>query len=118
MASMNGFSLRGHGPAHYLMLAATLATVLFSLASAMLVWRTPMPRRRRFAALALVSFGAVALNWTTGEWGVQPVRLLLFGGAADRSGMVGPWILSCGLPLGACIALWRRAEHRREAAET
>jgi len=76
-----------------------------------------MPRRRLLALLALVSFGSVALNWTTGQWGVQPVNLLLFGGAVARPGLVGPWVLTCGLPLGACIALWRRAEYRRKVTE-
>jgi hypothetical protein len=117
LASLNAFRLRSRSPAHYLVLFGTLASVVFTLASAILVWRTPMPRRRLLALLALVSFGSVALNWTTGQWGVQPVNLLLFGGAVARPGLVGPWVLTCGLPLGACIALWRRAGYRRQVAE-
>ena len=114
LASLNAFRLRNRGPAHYLVLFATLASVVFTLVTAIRVWRTPMPRRRLLALLALVSFGSVALNWTTGQWGVQPVNLLLFGGAVARPGLVGPWVLTCGLPLGACIARWRRAEYRRQ----
>lgn len=113
LASLNAFRFRGRGPAHYLVLFATVASVLFTLATAVGVWRTPMPRRRLLALLALLSFGSVALNWTTGQWTVQPTNLLLFGGAVVRVGFVGPWVLTCGLPLGACIALWRRAEYRR-----
>jgi hypothetical protein len=115
LASLNAFRLRHRGPAHYLVLLGTVASVLFTLTTAVWVWRTPMPRRRLLALLALVSFGSVALNWTTGDWTVQPANLLLFGGALVRSGFVGPWVLTCGLPLGACIALWRRAEYRRRA---
>jgi hypothetical protein len=116
LASLNAFRFRGRGPAHYLVLLATMASVLFTLATAVRVWRTPMPRRRLLALLALVSIGSVALNWTTGQWTVQPANLLLFGGAVVRAGFVGPWVLTCGLPLGACIALWRRAEYRRRVA--
>jgi hypothetical protein len=113
LASLNAFTFRGRGPAHYLALVATMGSMLFTLATAVRVWRTPMPRRRLLTLLALVGFGSVALNWTTGQWTVQPANLLLFGGAVARSGSVGPWVLTCGLPLGACIALWRRAEYRR-----
>jgi hypothetical protein len=113
LASTNAFRLRRRDPAHYLVLLATITSVLFTFATAVRVWRTPMPRRRVLAFLALVSVGSVALNWTTGQWTVQPANLLLFGGAVLRAGLVGPWVLTCGLPLGACIALWRRAEYRR-----
>ena len=112
-AELNAFGLGGRGLIHYLILIATIASVLFSFSTAVRVWRTPMPRRRLFAFLSLVGFGTISLNWTTGQWWVQPTHFVLFGGAFLRAGIVGPWILTCGLPLGACIGLWRRAEYRR-----
>ena len=113
LAAENTFRLRGRGLAHYVVLLATVASVLFTLATAVWTWRTPMPRRRLLAFVALVGFGTVTLNWTTGQWAVQPANLLFFGGAITRVGWAGPWTVTCGLPLGACLALWRRAEHRR-----
>jgi hypothetical protein len=115
MASENAFTLRRRSGKHYLILAALCCSVLFSFASAIRVIRTPMPRRWWLGALALVSVGTVQLNWTTGASRVLPAIVSLFGGGVTKSGPVAPWIVSVALPLGACIALWRRAEYLKRS---
>jgi len=113
LASENGFTLRGRSPRHYLVLAALCCSVVFSFGTAIMVLRSSMPRRWWLAALSLISIGSVQLNWSTGAWRVLPAWMTLFGGGVAKSGPVAPWIVSVGLPLGACIALWRLSEFRK-----
>lgn len=113
MASENAFTLRDRSLKHYLVLAALCCSVLFSLGTALIIVRTPMPRRWWLAALALVSFGTIQFNWSAGQSMVLPAYFSLFGGSVIKAGPVAPWIVSVGLPLGACIALWRRADFRK-----
>jgi hypothetical protein len=118
LASENALTLRGRTPRHFVFLAALAASVVFSFGTAIIVLRTPMPRRWWLAGLALVSFGAVQLNWSTGVWRVLPAWFTLFGGGIQKSGPVAPWIVSVGIPLGAFIALWRRAQFLKQDSTT
>jgi hypothetical protein len=45
------------------------------------------------------------LNWTTGQLGFVPLAVQVFGAHWVRAGLVGPIIISFGIPLGA-ILFW------------
>jgi len=49
-------------------------------------------------ACVLFGFGKFWVNWTTGEWGIQPLTFQLFS-ASSVSAPYGPWIVSVSLPV-------------------
>lgn len=110
----NAFKLAGTGPLHWIMLALVPAVLLFCVATAVRVARTPMPRRWLWALLALLAAGSLTLNWTTGDLSFMPINVQLLGAGAMRNGLAGPWLLTVALPLGAIVALRKR---RRFLAE-
>jgi hypothetical protein len=115
-AAANTFSFRNRSALHYILFIAMCCSVLFCFGSAIQVLRTPMPRRWWLALLALVASGTLQLNWTTGALRfVSTNFVFFFGGAMTKAGPGAPWILSVALPIGACVALWRRAAFLRRS---
>ena len=106
----HAFSFRGKRAIHYLWLAMMLAAVATSITSLVLVLRTRGLRRKWLwavgSALGFVSF---QLNWTTGEWGIWPISIQLFGASALQNGPLLPWVMSFAIPVVAIIFLVRRA---------
>lgn len=113
----NRFTLDGKGPLHYLVLALAVAIPLFVLYALVLCARTRFPRRKwlwlLFVAVGLVQFH---FNWSTGDWGVQPLSFLLLGSGFAKSGPYAPWIFTIALPVGAIVFLLRRPSLLRPAA--
>ena len=106
---INSFHLRGKSFRHYALLTAALLVVLFILSVLMSCIRTPIPRRKwAWVLFVILGVGKIALNWTTGEIGISPVALQLFGVAMVTAGPYAPWMLSVSFPLGALWFLWRR----------
>jgi len=103
------FTLAGKGPMHYAVLAAAIAVVLLTIYALVLCLRTAMARRKWLWLLFIaIGIGQVNLDWTTGEWTVQPAAILLLGAGAFAA-PYGPWTISVALPLGALVfLLWRR----------
>ena len=97
------------GPAQLAVLLVVIGLALFEIATAVLVARTPMPRRWLWAVFALFGVGGFSMNWTTGA--VRP-DLLSFQliGSILRVGLAGPWFISVSFPLGAILALRKRQQ--------
>jgi hypothetical protein len=107
---LNAFTLSARTWRHYLILTLALVSVFVSVGSAILIARTPMPRRWLWAFIALLGLGQIGIDWTSGDVFVNFLRLQLLGAGFVRPGSVGPWIISFSLPVGAVWALWH---HRR-----
>ena len=112
--ALNRFTLEGKTPAHIVMFLLAVGVATFSLVAAILVVRTPMRRRWLWAGVALLGAGKFGINWSTGHTFTKPWAVQLFGVAAYRPGMVGPWLLMVSFPAGALVALARR--HRALSA--
>lgn len=99
----SGFSLSNKSPAQYAMLVAMgLFPLICISAVAVAAWR----RRWGWMIGSLFGFSQIALNWTTGEWGFQPIYISLLGaGAFKGAGPFDPWILSIAIPIPA-ILFW------------
>jgi hypothetical protein len=97
------------GPAQLAVFLVAIGLTLFEIATAVVVARTPMPRRWLWAVFALFGVGSFAMNWTTGA-----VRPDLFSfqllGSIQRVGLAGPWFISVSFPLGAIMALRKRQQ--------
>ena len=108
LEELNAFSLSGRSLLHYAWLLLTLACAGISLGVAGFVaTRRGMPRRFRWALLALVGVGAFSLDWSSGVTALRPVNVQLFSAAVMRAGPVAPWVLTFALPVGALVALQR-----------
>ncbi|PIB90395.1 hypothetical protein [Caulobacter sp. FWC2] len=105
-------------PGHLVFMALTALSPLTMLAALITVLRAPRFKRKwLWAITALVGMGSATLNWTTGQWGFQPLTLALIGAGATTQGFMGfyPFVLKFALPIGALAAFWRAGEARREA---
>lgn len=57
----------------------------------------------------LVAFGAVSINWSTGDLHFRLLHVTLLGAALEHSiGGYGPWFVTISLPIVAIIFLIRR----------
>ncbi len=111
LENINRFTLDGKSLVHYLMLALAIAIPLFVIYALVLCIRTPMPRRKWLWVLfILFGFMNLNLNWTSGQMSFWPLYFQLLGAGLLRNSMVGPWLLSVSLPLGAIVFLARRKQ--------
>jgi hypothetical protein len=105
---INGF-LANMGPAQLVVLLVAIGLALFEIATAVIVARTPMPRRWLWAVFALFGVGTFAMNWTTGAVSSNLLYIELLG-SIQRDGLAGPWLISVSFPLGAIVALRKRSQ--------
>jgi hypothetical protein len=96
----------------------TVVMAVFALWAAVVVARTPMPKRWGWAAIALLGVGELALNWTTGEVTTSLLAFPLPGASMTRSSLAGPWMVVVSFPVGAIIALLKRDRAQRMQNET
>ena len=113
VAAANEFHLAGKPFRFDLFLAAVLLVPLFCAGTALVMLRTKMPRRWLWALVSLIGYADCTLDWSTGEMATTFLRVQLFGASYMRYGLIGPYLLSFGLPVGAAYALWRRREYLR-----
>jgi len=103
----NRFSLIGKQPVHYVVLACTISALLLTLYALIVCIRTKNLRRKWLWILfILIGVGHFAVNWTSGESGVNLLFVQLLS-AGMASSYFGPWILSFSIPLGAIIFLFK-----------
>jgi hypothetical protein len=89
--------------------AAAIGLVIFCSVAAVIVARTPMPRRWLWSAISLIGVGSYAVPWSGGPtWG-RPA-LLFLAAASRRFDLAGPMYILLAFPLGALLALGRRDE--------
>jgi hypothetical protein len=113
LQNQNRFTFAGKGALHWIFFALAVAIPVFIVVTLVLCARTAIPRRKwlwlLFVALGLVQ---ISLNWSTGEWRITPVALLLLGAAVNKAGPGAPYILTFALPIGAVLFLLKRREWR------
>lgn len=106
LEAQNRFTLAGKSAIQYSVLTAAIAAALLTLYSLVICARTKFPKRKWLWVLfILVGFGKLAVNWTTGEWGIAPLSVQLFSAAA-MAPWYGSWTIAVSLPLGAIIFLF------------
>jgi len=108
---LNAFVLRGKSLRHYLFLALAVAIPALVLVCLVLCLRAPLPRRKwLWVIFVSLGYGQFTMNWTTGEVGMRPISLQLFGAGAQAAGPYAPWFVSFSAPLGALVFLYRRRQ--------
>ncbi|GAB3376734.1 hypothetical protein [Massilia agri] len=107
LAAEHGFSLAGKSMVQYGVLVAALAAFALSLYALYRCVRTKgLAKKALWVLFILVSFGQLAVDWTSGEWRFVPLHLELLG-ASFMAPLGGSWILTASLPVGAIVFLLR-----------
>lgn len=115
LQDVHRFTLSDKSPVHYLFLVGGIVTVLFVIATLVVVIRTKFQRRKWLWILfVLLGFGKFSLNWTTGQIGFSPLSIHLLSFGAVTASMYAPWILNVSLPIGAIVFWFKRARLKRE----
>lgn len=106
---LNRFSLSGKPGLHYVVLVWAVAAPLFVLAVTIVAFRTPI-RRGKWLWAVFILFGVCqfSLNWTTGQWGLNPISVALFASGFAKPGPYAPVIITTSFPLAAALFLWKR----------
>jgi hypothetical protein len=119
LESMQWFTLHGKPPLAFAWLLATILCAMITLASAVFIgMQKGMPRRWLWAAMALLGYGAFALNWSTGQWSYNLFMVQLLGAGYTRAGPYSPYVFTFSLPLGSAMAFDRYRRWRRGRAES
>lgn len=104
----NKFRLTGKTPLQYAVLVLFIVFPLVTLLALILCIRTQLGARKWPWILFIpFGFGQVAINWTTGQWLLQPLSVQFFSAGAF-SPSYGQWTLTVALPIGAIIFLLKR----------
>ena len=111
----NALRVWEHPTWEFLLLISPLIVALFSVSTAVYVWRTAPRRRALLAVLALLSVGKLVLNWTTGAISFPMVSLMIGLDFITRPSEFEPYIITNALPLGALLALYIARRMRRVA---
>ena len=100
---------KGAAPAGIIASVAAIGLAIFCVVTAVIIARTPMPRRWLWTAIPLVGVGSYAIPWSGGRggWGTT---LQLFAAGSRRFDLDGPMYILLAFPLGALLALGRRDE--------
>lgn len=108
LGEINAFTLAGKSLLHYLFLAVVLFIPLFLIYMVVLIVRSKV--RRKWLWIPFMFFGICqfSLNWTTGEFGFQPIYFHIPGVGLYRPGLYAPWFLFTSIPIGAIIFLIKR----------
>ncbi len=116
LESLNRFTLLGKSAIQYAVFVAAIAAVAITIYSVVACAGTKLLRKKwLWMLLILFGFGKIAVNWTTGEWGIAPLTIQLFSATAFAP-LYGPWTIAVSLPLGAiAFLLYRRSRFSRKA---
>jgi hypothetical protein len=105
---VNGFASGVKSPTQYLGLLLIFGIGAFMIATMIVCGRTPGIKRKWlwmvFIAIGIVEF---SINWTTGQFFIQPISFYIPAISFYRAGPYAPWIFIGTLPLGA-ILFWIR----------
>lgn len=108
LTETNTFSFRGKGLKHYVfMLLACLTFLLMLFAFVSCLRLKGLKRKWLWAIFTLFTVSLFTLDWTSGEIGLNWIRVNLVGWGVVRSGWLGPWLVMFPMPIGAIIFLWK-----------
>jgi hypothetical protein len=113
-----GFSLADKPPGQYtLLLAGLLALGLTLWALAVCAREKGLKYKWAWLLFIVLGVGKLSVNWNTGVWDFELLRVVLFSANAVSRGY-GGWVLAVGFPLGAAVYLIRRFLNHRAAARS
>ena len=112
LQELNRFTLSNKSPRHYVFLAGVILVPLFIIFAVIVCIRSRVRRRWLWIPFILIGFGQVRLDWTTGQWDVQPLSFSLLGAGGMRASSYAALVLTVSIPLGAIVFLILRRRLR------
>ena len=108
---INAFSLSSKSVLHYIVLILAAIVPLFIVTTIYVCAKTPISKWKwLWIIFILFGVGAIHLNWATGEYTIQLLRVYFLGVSAVAAGPYAPWVISVSFPLGA-ICFWFKRRH-------
>lgn len=108
LEEINKFTLKEKTYFHYLILINAIGIPIFVIYSLVLCLKTKIKRKWFWIPFILIGIGALNLNWTTGQKGIELISFRIPGAGIVKYGVYSPWILSVSFPLGALLFLNKR----------
>lgn len=105
LRKINNFDLSDASPREFAFLLAMIANpvlIIFTFVTAFRM-RKKLLKPKRWLFFILIGFGALELNWTSGEMVFQFVHVGLLGAGFVKTGVTGAWFLTLYFPLGALL---------------
>jgi hypothetical protein len=104
LKEIHKFTFDGKPVSHYLMLLAAVVIPVFIIISLVICYKTPIPKRKWLWYLFIgVGLFGVQLEWTTGQWAIEPLAFYIFGSGFFRASLYAPVIISVTIPVGAIL---------------
>ncbi len=114
---LTAFSLTNKSFVHYIVLLIAVVVPVFIVVTLFFCIKTPIPKRKwLWVLLVLLGFGAISINWTTGEYAMRLLSANLLGASAFAAGPHAPWVITAAFPLGA-ILFWIKRRRFIELAQ-
>lgn len=99
------------GMVHYLWIAGMIMALGITLTALVMALATRGLKLKWLWAIGcLFSFVKFELNWSSGEFVIEPFFFVLFGAGAIRAGPFDAWLLQFAIPVFAIIFLVRKAQ--------
>lgn len=115
LSDLHSFTLKGKGFLHYLFMFFAILIPLFILVTLIFIIKTKLKRKWLWIIGVLFGFIKFILNWTTGQFALQPISIMILGAGYSKSGIVAPWMLSFSIPIVAIVFWYRRYWDKKEA---
>jgi hypothetical protein len=108
LENLNKFKLGGKSPLQYSVLFLAILIPLFTLFALIQCFRTKIEKRKwLWLIFIMLGLARLSIDWTTGQWAINPVNVLFLGAGAFAP-LYGSWVISISLPLGAIIFMLKR----------
>ena len=116
LEEINKFTLKEKTYFHYLILINAIGIPIFVIYSLIICVKSKIKRKWLWIPFILIGIGALNLNWTTGQIGIELIGFRIPGAGIVKYGLYSPWILSISFPLGAILFLNKRKKLKKEGS--
>lgn len=115
-AVINAFTFSDKSPRQYAILFLAVIIPIFIIYNAVQCLKTTMEKKKSWFLFILFGWGALGVNWTTGEpnWGIMSLSFL--GIEPLRDGIHGPWMITVAMPVGALWFFFKRKSLKRNGS--
>jgi len=116
LAEINAFTFKGKSLIHYLFFGVVLLYPVFIIYTIVRIVKSKVKRKWLWIPLTLIGICQFSLNWTTGEFGFQPISFHIPGVGFFRPSNYGAWFLFVCIPVGAIAFFIKR--HRLQESNS
>ena len=118
LETTNAFNLSNKAPTQYFFLVVFVLVAVLVVYAIILELKSKLRRKWLWVLFTLVGVGNFYLNWTTGEFSIQPISFKIPQVGFHRLGLYGPWYLYISIPVVAIIFLFRYPKRQLKTEET